>query len=119
VGQSYEVDTRTVWDVALRASQVYFGALQVMSELLQTPSGITLIMGDTYDIDGEQLRLFVLDAARYLSVTNHPVWQLFGPGIVTICLALHYRVCGEWLTEPPITAEMLAQASRFETRMAT
>ncbi|GAA5185749.1 hypothetical protein GCM10023322_30460 [Rugosimonospora acidiphila] len=118
MGQIYEVDGRVVWDVALRASRLFIGALHGMSEAIRLPSGIALIEDDTYGIDAGQFKPFVVEAVGSLTRTDHDVWQLLGRGVLVSCLALLYRVEGEWLSRPPVSPELLADALRFESRMA-
>ncbi|MFI7600651.1 DUF6086 family protein [Actinoplanes sp. NPDC049681] len=91
MSQYFQVGDVVLWNPATRVAQLFLRSSEAIAPLVDLPTGISLVMGDEYDIDLDTFTVFV-DALvhRYLS-SSHPILRSLLEGFTATAIVLVER----------------------------
>ncbi|WP_019900862.1 DUF6086 family protein [Salinispora arenicola] len=115
---SFQTDSTTLWDPALRVGQLYLGQAEVAARLVEVPSGLTPRRDGYCDLDPKEFATFVERLLRFYNRGRHATLSHLLRGILLISLVLLKRAGGQLLsTDGQALDALLTEAAGLEHTM--
>lgn len=107
----FDVDSKTVWNPALRVGQLYVGYVRAVEVTFSLSAGIETTNEDVVRIDLEEFGRFVQELVRSLSRTNSEVLLLQLRAVILPAVVMLSRA--GWQFDSPEMDGVLAEAQKF------
>lgn len=89
---NFEKEGTVLWNPGMRGGRVFLAYIRSLGPLMGMNSGISdLIPGDTYEVNGDELRRFTSELLDWYIATNSRVLRGMIEGVLRTCIVLSER----------------------------